>query len=857
MSISQEDKSKFLQKFQNSVMQGRKLLNSLNHRWADKLFTDLYFEIEKAEWLDDQKKRQFVMILSNSWWMYINSLQKTEKDGSVTLDLIRFIDAYKRFFSFLSKLDDFYLFDSFCTNLLKTFINLDDLSITGITKFINSFSEFLKKNDLRLKLIEIQILLMYLRKSVMPSDLFQMAMESLGNLMLKIEPGKRALFLYVLIENVNLKYNLSENSQEFVDDIQKLLVHRISSYLKNVFGDLGKININPRNFNTILEELEELIYYLNNIGESSWTIIIIRNLYSKFQEYQSFGDAIQYVRKFIDYSLTRNHFEIAFEIYDYMEDIFMFQTDLGYDNILIELWVQACKNFVDMKTKKYLLQSLEKLGNHLKFPTKSAQVFHFFYTYNYLWKFKGNYYSLEKRDFWRMMFYRALFEEEDYNLAQKILTELDKSLADRITDLKSLHKLGESLKHDIYTLGTEYKVEEELDPSFIILQMILRINSEGKISYRMISSDNRVVDGEVLDEIWNDQHIIDIYNDLFSLEHEKIYNFDINEFGRLLYIFLPRQIRDIFKHFKIVSLDLVPQIYFILNEMTIPFDLILDASNFFLLKYSSAYKIGDPPIGGIPFDVVYQEGLIMQAPKQAYNVLIIDAINSRGPLIWNENINNKELLFPFVDGAEELNFITDFFNDREEVAQINLLSGPNSTRENILLNLSQGAYHIIHFVGNIFYSRGSPQDSFFLSNDNNIITFDEIYSSIIKNPSKLKPIIFLNTQIYDVDGKKLSNTLRPIGEIVAHFNYEKITGIVSKNYPIFDPESKEIVANFYINLFRNSSQGVALLKARQQCIAKRTTVEAVQQKQALVSIMSSFSVFSYILFGRPWKKLST
>ena len=38
---------------------------------------------------------------------------------------------------------------------------------------------------------------------------------------------------------------------------------------------------------------------------------------------------------------------------------------------------------------------------------------------------------------------------------------------------------------------------------------------------------------------------------------------------------------------------------------------------------------------------------------------------------------NKELLFPFIDGAEELNFITDFFNQREEIAQINLLSGPN------------------------------------------------------------------------------------------------------------------------------------------------------------------------------------
>jgi hypothetical protein len=851
MSISQEEKDLFLQNFQVKVMQGRKLLNSSNHKWADKLFTEIYFEIEKIEWLDAQKKRQFIMIISNSWWMYINSLTKKEADGTIKLDLIKYIDAYKRFFSFLSKLDDFYLFDNFCTNLLKTFITLEGLSREGFTKFINSFSQLLKNNELHLKLIEIQILLMFIRQSVTPSDLFQFAMESLGKLILKLEPGKRALFLYVLIENVDIKYQLTDNSQEFVKTVQVLLINRLSSYLKNVFSDLGKININSRNFSSILEELEDLIYYLNNIGESSWAIIIIRNLYSKFQEYQSFGDAIQYIRKFIDYSLTRNHFEIAFEIYDYMEDIFMYQTDLGYDNILIELWVQACKNFVDMKTKKFLIQSLEKLGNHLKFPTKSAQFYHFFYTYNHLWKFKGNFFSLEKRDFWRMMFYRALFEEQDYDLTQKILGQLDKSLSGRISDLKSLYNLGVSLRNEIYSLGTEYKVDDEIDPSFIILQMIIRINSEGRISYRMISSDNRVVDGQVLDETWNDRHMHDIYNDLFSGQEAKSYNFNVNDFGRLLYIFLPKRIRDLFRRFKIVSLDIVPQVYFIMDNMTIPFELIFDYNNFFLLKYSSAYKIGEPPLEGVPFDPIFQETLVMAPVKEVYNVLIIDAINSHSPLIWNEEIKNKELLFPFVDGMEELDFITNFFNSRDEVNQINLLSGPNSTKENVMLNLTQGAYHVIHFVGNIFYSRGSPKDSFFLTNDNNIITFEEIYNSLSQTQANIQPLLFFNTQIYDVDGKKLTNPLRAIGEIVAHFDYNRITGLVSKNYPIFDNESKEIVANFYISLFRNTSQGVALLKARQQCMAKRTS-EGMD-----IGVITSLAISSYILFGRPWKKLSS
>ncbi len=863
MSIRSDLKKEFLTDFQQRILQGRRLLYAANHRWADKLFTDLYFKVEKTNWLDIQKKRQFIMIISNSWWLYINSLTRKEEEGEVKVDLIRYIDAYKRFFSFLSKLDDFYLFNNFCTKLLKTFISMEDISTEGITKFINSFSNELKANEEYLKLIELQILLMYLRKSVIPSELFHLSMETLGKTIFKLEPTKRALFLFIFIENVNIKYQLIDDSKEFVKIIQKLLTNRLSTYLKEVFGNLNKININERNFSTILTELEELIYYLNYIGESSWTIIIVRNLYSKFQNFQSFGDAIQYIKRFIDFSLSRNRFDITFEIYDFLEDIFMYQTDLGYDNILIELWVQACKNFVDMKNKKYLLQSLEKLSTHLKLPTNNAQIYHFFYTYNYLWKFKGNFFALEKKDFWRMMFYRALFEEKDFDLAQKIISQLDQNLAVRLTDLNTLYNLGESLKNEIYSFQEEFEHGIEFDPNFVVIQMILRINSEGMISYRMVSAEGMIVEGRIIDELWNDIHITEIFNEMFSNKRDPEFKFNLIDFGRLLYIFLPENLRELLKRFKIVNLNLVPQIYFIIDSISIPFELIFDSNNLFLLKYSSAYKIGEAPLGGITFDLDFREDLITPSNKEIYNVLIIDANNSTGPKKWNDEIKNKELIFPFRDGMDELNYITSFFNNRDEINQINLLSEANSTRENILLNLSQGAYHIIHFVGNVFYSRGSPKDSFFLTNDNNIITFDEILDSLNKNQSKLQPLLFFNTQIYNVDGKKIINALQTFGEIVTQFNYDRITGIVSRNYPIFNAETKNITANFYEYLFNKNSQGVALLKARQHCITRKTMDRSEDQSKVSdakgdilnIGMETSLAISSYVLFGKPWKKL--
>ncbi|MFX0103935.1 MAG: hypothetical protein ACFE75_00395 [Candidatus Hodarchaeota archaeon] len=863
MSVTAETKQEFLTNFQSKIITARKLLFSANHKWASRVFDNLTSEIERSDWLDIQKKHQLIMIISNSWWIYLNSLAK-HKEGKVEIDLIRYIDAYKRFFSFLSKLDDFYLFSNFSTNLLKKFVKMEDLSQTGITKFINSFSAKLHEKDDFQKLIELQMLQTYLRKSVVPSEYYHLSMEILAKTVFNIEPSKRALFLYILLEDVCLKYNLMEDSAEFVGKINKTLINRLPGYLKNEFSSISRIAINERSFSTILADLEELIYYLNDIGEYSWIIIFIRNIFSKVQEYQSFADAVTYIRKFINFSMNRNRFEIAFEIYDFLEDLFIYQTDLSYDNILIELWVEACKRFVDMKEKKYLLQSLEKLNTHLKLPQKNAQIFHYFYTCNILWQFKSMFFSLEQRDFWRMMFYRALFEEQNYSIAEKIIPYLDNGFNKILTDLVTLHNEIEPIKKEIYVFDDNNDIPQSFHKDFAIKQLILRINSKGRISFRMISVNDELIEGNITNEFWNDAQIIELYNELFYESEDRKFKFSLREFGELLYIFLPKLIRNFFKAFKIESLDFIPQTYYILDNMTIPFDLIYD-NNFFLLKYSSGYQVivDDLPLKGVQFEQKDFEALLNESTEKGYNILIIDSINSKSPLKWNEKTRQKDLIFPFQAGADELNYLINFFNQRAEIDQIATLIGANSTKENILYNLSSDMYQIIVFVGNIFYSKWSPKNSFFLTNDNQIITFNEINKILSQNITKNKPLIFFNSQVYNIEGKRIRNTLKTFGEIVSQFDYNKITGIISKNYPIFNNETKQIISNFFINLFNNKSQGVSLLKARQKCIAsKMESILEQQVKDATseigitrIDLRSSLAISSYLLFGKPWKRI--
>ncbi len=49
MAINAKVKNQFIKNFQNKILQGRQLLQTNNHRWGDKIFTNLYYDIEKTD----------------------------------------------------------------------------------------------------------------------------------------------------------------------------------------------------------------------------------------------------------------------------------------------------------------------------------------------------------------------------------------------------------------------------------------------------------------------------------------------------------------------------------------------------------------------------------------------------------------------------------------------------------------------------------------------------------------------------------------------------------------------------------------------------------------------------------------
>ena len=847
----------FLVTFQERYQQGKELLSKGDHHWATRLIVDLFFRVESEVWISSEKKQQLILRLSKLWIDYINSLKI---NGEIT-DLIKYIDAYDRLFSFLLQIEDYNMFQISINELLRNLAKMDDIPTTKISKFINSVSEKFIEQKKYIQLIEIQYLLIFLQDSLVHAIYFHEIMDYLYGIIKKIEPAKRTLFLYALLENVNIKFDLGVDSKKFIENIINKIIHMVPAKLKENFSELNNIFINERTYNSTKDNLINLFSYLNNIGESSWTIVIIRTLFFYINQFQSFDEAIEQIHQFIEFSINRSRLNVVYTTYDYVESILVARSKDQYNKKLIELWADACNNFAKMKQKDFLLLAIERLMEYLQIPEDQSNIFHYLHTCNYLWKFRSIFFSFKEQDFWRMIFYRALYQENNINLAKKIILFLDNNLQPLVQDCESLYKKALDIKNEIYTLEEieDYYFQQK---NLHIVNMVIKIDSIGEFSYRVYYSDENILERTFRKEHWNDTYVIKIYNDLFFNVNRKKYDFNLEEFGKILYLLLPKVIRDYFSQFRTQVLR--PQIYFVFDKMTIPFEFIYK-KGFLLFSYSIGYNIGAPPIMGAKFLMEKEEAQKIKTDHE-YNALVIDSINALSPKSWKEDENRKKLLYEFPSGANQLNYIKELFNNRSEIQNLKVLLGSESTRETILEEISQANYHIIYFVGNIIFSKTHPSYSYFITNDNNILKFIDLFNILETQVKKVKPILFFDTQMFDRKGNKLKEALGYFSEIISQLNFNNVKGVICRNFPDFNTDTKKLISEIFNSLFDNNSLGISLLKAREillpkipklikKQLDKEKPVDPDIDKSKHIKIENCQKFLSFLLFGEPWNKL--
>lgn len=854
MSDTNKEKDLFMKSFEVGIIQGRKLLKSGNHRWADKVFTNLHFNIQKATWLNTPKRNQLYSLINNSWEKYIGSIVQIADQGK-SIDIIKYIDAYNRFFNILVQQDNYFEVMRYGNTLIESFIHQSNISMKGLVKFINSLSIIMKDTDNNQDLLQTQILLIFLKKSIAPSDLYYYTMEYLNKSLKKVDPNKRGLLLYVILENINNKFGLTQDSSEFLKEINKIMINRLTPELKEDFSRLSKISINETNFDSILEELETLLMYLNDIGEVEWVLSIIENVFNKFIQFKSFTEAVEYIRGYTYFLIQRNRFEIAFKIYDILERFFGTAFELEYNFPLIELWAEACKWLIELEDKKYFLKAIEKFQKSIINPATPKQIIHYFYAYNLIWKLKSSMFSLERFEFWNMLFYRALFEEGDLNLSLLIVNFLPKKIRPFLSNLPDLQAQCEVERGNIFLFDQQ---EEALPsifnevPNLKIKELVIKIQKIGKISIYGRSEDNFEFHDSINDENWNDLHILKLYNDVMWNPGD-VENLGLMELGRLLFFFLPKKLRTILIKIRDDSVDYVPNIYLILDEMTAPFELIHDGLNLISFKYSIGYTIGETSLEDITSQALQKDSTNLQARK--YSALIIGALNLMLPSKWDEDAKRSILMYPFEEGLNELNYILNYFNESPNTDQLMYCIKEGLTRDMFLNHIVSGTYDIIHIVGNLFYSELNPKNSYFLTNDYQIVSISDINNALEMNVAPHKPLLFLNVRCFNLSGNLIQSNLQVLPKIIKSIEKNSVAGIISRTYPIFTDESKEMIINFYNDLTSGLSLGHSFLLARQKSLLSKNSSGGVQSSPTNISLESLFAVNSFILFGKPWRIL--
>jgi len=660
------------------------------------------------------------------------------------------------------------------------------------------------------------------------------------------------------LENIGISYQLKENSDEFIQEINHIIVNRLRSELKNEFSLLSRIRIKDKNFNEVFSDLENLLMYLNDIGESNWISSLIENIFLKIIQYDSFDNAVEYIKKYIHFLIVRNRFEISFKIYEFLGEYFKESPENGYNFFLIEHWAGACKNFADLKDKKYLLRSLEELQQNISIPSNEKQMFHYFYVSNFIWRLKTRFITPEKFEFWNAIFYRALFEEKDLNFSEKIIKFLPKKIQPLLTNLQDLLKNHMQEQENFYFFDEQ---DEGLPHIFNeitnlkIKNLSIRIKDNGEMSFYGKFEDLQEFQDGIMDEYWNDTYLIDIYNLLF-LNQRNGKNLTPIEFGRIFYFYLPRKLRNLFSKLKIKDLDYSPQIFLISDNEIIPFDLIHDGSRFFSLKYSIGYSLGTPTLKGISSEVSVLP--LDQSKQKKYNALVIGCLNLMLPSKWDDITQKNILMYPFNEGVEELNLCIHYFNDSVYIDQMAFFIQEMVTRENFLNNINSGNYDIINIIGNLFYSENNPKNSYFITNDYHIVSISDIINAVKTNLNHKKPFFFFNVRFFDQLGNQLQSILKIISEIIQNFDQNEITGIIVRVLFDFNDNTRQLISNIYDNLTNGFSQGISLLKARQKFLLNEVVPNADQKDIDMhqdITIESIIALNSFLLFGKPWKML--
>src|SRR5271157_92280 len=694
-----EQSMTFSEFIKEHIVTGRKLLKQGKHAWAELVFKDLLTIASKQKSLTAKYQEYIRELVVQAWQNYIQNLLKDPKANT----WIFIIDAYQRLFLLLSEYAEFKHIANICQDLVLYLFPLENVRRETLAGIIESVVEMLANAGFKKEAIELEMAIILISGHLKPSNQLDQLFQYLSDILLKLGLNYRPMFLYVIMDNSCDFFKMEANEQARGDLLQNLIEicrNAVPSDIRDAIGQTTKF-LRTGEIRETEQEFVILAQKLEILNEFEWAAGIIQNLVKILVNSAEIPEALNLYQEFADFSLRRGAFQVSYHIYAQISDILVRSNKQPE---AVASWFSAAQEFTQLQQVDLLIDSINRMEELQEPPSEFRNSESYFSVYNEIWNLKSQLRQTTDADFWKMIFYRALFEERDVAVAE-VAWDLFPAV------LKSKCHPEGSLEDAI--AGLPETATGKIAHSRVIVRLV---NQQGADIYCASpgSDENLEIHSH---EVWNDAQLQDIFPGVISGESD----IDLKTLGRLIYLTLPGDVRRTIRSVQDDSSDIIPAFAFVMDSFSVPWELLHDGSTFLNTKVAiSTIMLGPGSMKGL------SEINRDNAAANHLRILFVANLNSKDPRIWNEETQKETPLYAFDEAESEINDLINFSQTIPEVESISYLVGGQATKEKILATIREQQPHIFHYSGVIFFIEENPEKSYLLTPDGKILDLSEI-----------------------------------------------------------------------------------------------------------------------------------
>ncbi|MHA1733690.1 MAG: hypothetical protein ACTSU5_17210 [Promethearchaeota archaeon] len=826
------------------LITGQKLLKQGSHFWADQVFSSVVERFEKAENVRKKTRDYIRDLVIQAWTLHARSLLEKSADWILTCD------AYQHAFFLLSQYQKYDQIANMLDDLIRILLTYEQVNPETLATLLESAADMLVFAGKRPEALEFQLVVMLLRGFAKMSERLTKSLIFLERTLVRLRSDLRNALVVVLLENAVEFFKVSaEEKAEFIEKLNGIAKSVVPVSIKDAFSEVFKVLPLYGKPEELTERWTLLSKKLQDLNEYDWALRIYENLLKYLDNNGMYDRAVEYGKKFIILAVRRQHLEVAYRACQLLCDILASRGEYG---TITDLWGMLSREFSRSPSNRHLFNlAVKEMEGGIVADSTAWNTGELFSRLEDIWLLKTRATRASEDEFWSMVLHRAVFEEGDLRTGALALGKLSGQFKRKFHVTLSPEDLRGMVE-------TKPPVKAQYNPL-----SVLRLSGNSRIELYGYSMEVHKFVSTSVEHAWDDTVLQDIYRELVvragavdGASGDRYSGWTFKDLGRCLFLMLPKPARDTFLGFKAGSSGETPSVLFLMDEETIPIDFLHDGTNFLSLKYATGNKLGEPPMMGIGAEDV-------SGPSDEKNVLLLGDFNASSPKIWNDALKKEEVLYPFPEASENINHLIEELNQSEFVNQIAYLQGNTATRAAILETITSGQFHVIYLSSNLFFVGDNPQESYFLTSDNEILSIREIKEAIAS--SKLPNPLVVND----------SRFLRPDGEVIANCTHEALLvaesleprgaevgpkATLTRIADIHHEDDVELLRAFLKNLLGDGDPlGVALLKARQQHFTKVALDSAEKIVESAndgdlneIAREGDITGTSFVLYGFPW-----